>query len=72
MQGQLSGCFTSKTFQYPLEDSTVIMFCSQKGELGHIDVNFNIPDDCAHLPVGGVRTTDTIYAELDIKYLTLN
>jgi len=55
MQGQLSGCFTSKTFQYPLEDSTAIMFRSQKGELGHIDVNFSIPDDCAHLPVGGVR-----------------
>jgi predicted dehydrogenase len=39
--------FTTKTFQYEVEDSAVITFKSEKGILGHIDVNFNVPDNAA-------------------------
>jgi len=39
--------FTTKTFKYEVEDSAVITFKSEKGILGHIDVNFNVPDNAA-------------------------
>ncbi len=39
--------FTTKTFHYEVEDSAVITFKSEKGILGHIDVNFNVPDNAA-------------------------
>ncbi len=39
--------FTTKTFNYEVEDSAVITFKSEKGILGHIDVNFNVPDNAA-------------------------
>ena len=39
--------FTTKTFSYEVEDSAVITFKSEKGILGHIDVNFNVPDNAA-------------------------
>lgn len=42
-----SAYFTTKTFDYEVEDTAVITFKSNKGTLGHIDVNFNIPDSCA-------------------------
>lgn len=32
------------TFRYEVEDSAVIAFRTKSGALGHIDVNFNIPD----------------------------
>jgi predicted dehydrogenase len=36
--------YSTKTFSYEVEDSAVIIFKTQGGTLGHIDVNFNIPD----------------------------
>ena len=39
--------FTTKTFNYEVEDSAVITFKSENGILGHIDVNFNVPDNAA-------------------------
>lgn len=42
-----SAYFATKTFNYEVEDTAVITFKSNKGTLGHIDVNFNIPDNCA-------------------------
>ena len=34
----------TKTFSYEVEDSAVMVFKTASGVLGHIDVNFNIPD----------------------------
>ncbi len=39
--------YSTQTFAYEVEDSAVIIFKTQKGTLGHIDVNFNIPDDAS-------------------------
>ncbi len=36
--------YTTKTFSYEVEDSAIIVFKTNTGVLGHIDVNFNIPD----------------------------
>lgn len=55
--------YNTKTFQYAVEDSAVIMFRSEKGVLGHIDVNFNIPDNCAASRLEIYGTTGSIYAE---------
>ncbi len=37
----------TQTFSYEVEDSGLIAFRTKKGVLGHIDVNFNIPDSCS-------------------------
>ncbi len=55
--------FATRTFGYPVEDSAVIMFRSKKGVLGHIDVNFNIPDNCAASRLEIYGTTGSLYAE---------
>ncbi len=39
--------YGTQTFSYEVEDSAVICFKTNKGVLGHIDVNFNIPDNCS-------------------------
>ncbi len=44
---KVTAYFTTKTFNYEVEDSAVITFKSEKGILGHIDVNFNVPDNAA-------------------------
>lgn len=36
--------YSTRTFNYEVEDGGVIIFKTKKGVLGHIDVNFNIPD----------------------------
>lgn len=36
--------YSTHTFSYEVEDGAVIIFKTQSGVLGHIDVNFNIPD----------------------------
>ncbi len=36
--------YGTQTFSYEVEDSAVIIFRTKSGVLGHIDVNFNIPD----------------------------
>lgn len=40
----VNGMYSTKTFSYEVEDGAVIIFKTKKGTLGHIDVNFNIPD----------------------------
>lgn len=41
---QAKAICTTKTFSYEVEDSAVMVFKTASGVLGHIDVNFNIPD----------------------------
>ncbi len=36
--------YSTKTFKYEVEDCAVIIFRTKSGVLGHIDVNFNVPD----------------------------
>ena len=36
--------YSTRTFSYEVEDGGVIIFKTARGVLGHIDVNFNIPD----------------------------
>ena len=47
----------TQTFSYEVEDSAVIIFKTKSGTLGHIDVNFNIPDDVsvAKLEIYGTK-----------------
>ena len=39
--------YSTKTFNYEVEDGAVIIFKTSKGVLGHIDVNFNVPDNAS-------------------------
>ncbi len=41
---QVKAFYNTRTFSYEVEDSAVIIFQTANGVLGHIDVNFNIPD----------------------------
>lgn len=36
--------YSTRTFSYEVEDGAVIIFKTKNGVLGHIDVNFNVPD----------------------------
>ncbi len=36
--------YSTKTFSYEVDDGAVIIFKTESGTLGHIDVNFNVPD----------------------------
>ncbi len=36
--------YSTRTFSYEVEDGAVLIFKTKSGVLGHIDVNFNIPD----------------------------
>ena len=39
--------YSTRTFNYEVEDGAVVIFKTKTGILGHIDVNFNIPDDAS-------------------------
>ena len=41
---EVKSLYNTQTFNYEVEDSAVMIFRTQSGTLGHIDVNFNIPD----------------------------
>ncbi len=41
---EVKAYYGTNTFQYEVEDSAVIAFRTASGVLGHIDVNFNVPD----------------------------
>ena len=41
---EVKGFMDTRTFSYEVEDEAVFVFKTEKGVLGHIDVNFNIPD----------------------------
>ena len=43
----VKGFFNTHTFSYEVEDGAVMAFKTESGVLGHIDVNFNIPDDAS-------------------------
>lgn len=55
--------FATSSFQYEVEDTAVILFKSKGGILGHIDVNFNIPDSCAASKLEIYGTDGSLYAE---------
>ncbi len=54
---------SARTFDYEVEDSAVIMFRSESGILGHIDVNFNIPDQCTASKLELYGTDGSVFAE---------
>ena len=39
--------YSTQTFSYEVEDGAVIIFRTKNGVLGHMDVNFNVPDDAS-------------------------
>ena len=41
---EVKSFYSTRTFSYEVEDCGVIIFKTKSGVLGHIDVNFNIPD----------------------------
>ena len=41
---EVKSLYSTRTFAYEVEDGGVIIFKTESGVLGHIDVNFNIPD----------------------------
>jgi predicted dehydrogenase len=41
---EVKGIISTKTFSYEVEDGAVMVFKTASGTLGHIDVNFNVPD----------------------------
>lgn len=55
--------FATRSFQYEVEDSAVITFKSEGGILGHIDVNFNIPDNAAASRLEIYGTDGSLFAE---------
>lgn len=40
----VSGFYSTQSFKYEVEDSAIVLFRTKKGTLGHVDVNFNVPD----------------------------
>ncbi len=44
---EVKSLYSTQTFSYEVEDGAVIIFRTKRGVLGHIDVNFNIPDDAS-------------------------
>ena len=44
---EMQGFCATQTFSYEVEDSAVVIFKTKSGTLGHIDVNFNVPDKAA-------------------------
>jgi len=39
--------YSTRTFSYEVEDGAVMIFRTKGGVLGHIDVNFNVPDNAS-------------------------
>ena len=44
---EVKSFYSTRTFSYEVEDCGVIIFKTETGVLGHIDVNFNIPDNAS-------------------------
>ena len=44
---EVKSFYSTRTFSYEVEDGGVIIFKTKGGVLGHIDVNFNIPDNAS-------------------------
>ncbi|MBQ7096240.1 MAG: Gfo/Idh/MocA family oxidoreductase [Clostridia bacterium] len=60
---QCHAFYGTKTFQYEVEDSAIISFVSKGGILGHIDVNFNVPDAAIASKVEILGTAGSLVAE---------
>lgn len=41
---EVKSFYSTRTFSYEVEDGAVLIFRTKSGVLGHIDVNFNVPD----------------------------
>ncbi len=59
---QCKAYLSTRTFRYEVEDSAVIIFRSKTGVLGHIDVNFNLPDAAVQSKVEFYGTAGSIVA----------
>lgn len=55
--------YGTNTFSYEVEDSAVISFRSKRGVLGHIDVNFNVPDSATSSRMEIYGTKGSLTAE---------
>ena len=44
---EVKAFFGTRTFSYEVEDSAVVIFRTESGVLGHMDVNFNVPDNAS-------------------------
>ncbi len=44
---EVKSFYSTRTFSYEVDDGAVIIFRTKGGVLGHIDVNFNIPDSAS-------------------------
>ncbi len=44
---EVKSLYSTRTFSYEVEDGGVVIFRTKGGVLGHIDVNFNIPDNAS-------------------------
>ena len=55
--------YGTNTFNYEVEDSATIGFKTKGGILGHIDVNFNIPDSAATSRLELYGTAGSLIAE---------
>lgn len=60
---EIKAFYNTKTFSYEVEDSAVIAFKSNKGTLGNIDVNFNVPDNATIGKFELYGTKGSLYAE---------
>ncbi|MBQ8196469.1 MAG: Gfo/Idh/MocA family oxidoreductase [Clostridia bacterium] len=41
---EVKAVYSTRTFSYEVEDGAILVFKTKGGVLGHIDINFNIPD----------------------------
>lgn len=55
--------YSTHTFDYEVEDSAAIIFKSDKGVLGYIDVNFNVADNATASKVEFYGTEGSLVAE---------
>ena len=60
---EVKAFYGTKTFNYEVEDSATIGFKTKGGILGHIDVNFNIPDSAATSRLELYGTSGSLIAE---------
>ena len=60
---EVKSFLATNTFSYEVEDSGLIAFRTASGCLGHIDVNFNVPDDCSVSRLELYGTKGSVYAE---------
>ncbi len=60
---EVKSFYSTRTFSYEVEDGGVIIFKTRGGVLGHIDVNFNIPDNASESKVEFYGTKGYVIAK---------